>query len=42
MNKSETLVPFSCETNAEYLRNEYLKNKGKLFSYINNRIQWKY
>jgi radical SAM protein with 4Fe4S-binding SPASM domain len=42
MKKSETLVQFSCETNFEYLRNEYRRSKGKLFSYICNRYQWKY
>ncbi len=42
MKKSETLTQFSCETNLEYLRNEYTRGKGKLLSYIKNRIQWKY
>lgn len=42
MKQSETLAQFSCETNFEYLKNEYRRSKGKLFSYINNRIQWKY
>lgn len=42
MKQSETLVQFSCETNTEYLRNEYRRSKGKLFSYIQNRYQWKY
>ena len=42
MRKSETLVQFSCETNSEYLRNEHRRSKGKLFSYVKNRMQWKY
>ena len=42
MKKSETLVQFSCENNYEYLKNEYRRSKGKLFSYLRNRYQWKY
>ena len=42
MKKSETLVQFSCETNLEYIKNEYRRSKGKLFSYLSNRFQWKY
>lgn len=42
MKKSETLVQFSCESNFEYWRNEYKRSKGKLFSYLWNRYQWKY
>ncbi len=42
MKKSETLVQFSCESNIEYLKNEYRRSKGKFFSYVWNRIQWKY
>jgi radical SAM protein with 4Fe4S-binding SPASM domain len=42
MRKSETLVQFSCETRAEYWRNEFLRSRGKLFSYLYNRFQWKY
>ncbi len=42
MKKSETLVQFSCENNIEYLRNEYRRANGKIFSYIWNRIQWNY
>jgi radical SAM protein with 4Fe4S-binding SPASM domain len=42
MKKSETLVQFSCESNIEYLLNEYRRSKGKLFSYLWNRYQWKY
>ena len=42
MKKSETLAQFSCETYWESLKNEYLRSKGKIFSYIMNRIQWKY
>ena len=42
MKQSETLSQFSCETNWEYLKNEYRRSKGKLFAYIKNRIQWKY
>ncbi|KPA15159.1 radical SAM protein [Candidatus Magnetomorum sp. HK-1] len=42
MKKSETLVQFSCETNFEYLKNEFRRSKGKFFPYILNRIQWKY
>ena len=42
MKKSETLVQFSCESNFEYLRNEYRRSKRKRFSYLWNRYQWKY
>jgi len=42
MKKSETLVQFSCETNWEYWRNEYRRARGKIFSYLINRYQWKY
>lgn len=42
MKKSETLAQFSCETEWEYLKNEYKRSKGKLFPYIANRYQWKY
>ena len=42
MKKSETLVQFSCENNIEYLKNEYRRANGKIFSYIWNRIQWNY
>ena len=42
MKKSETLVQFSCETNFQYLKNEYRRSKNKLLPYIYNRIQWKY
>lgn len=41
MKKSETLVQFSCENNLEYLRNELRRGRGKLFSYLLNRYQWK-
>lgn len=42
MRNSETLVQFTFETQREYFRNEYRRAKGKIFSYIWNRIQWKY
>ena len=42
MKKSETLVQFSCETTFEYWKNEYMRARGKFFSYVWNRIQWKY
>ena len=41
MKKSETLVQFSCETNWEYLRNEWRRSQGKRLSYLKNRYQWK-
>ncbi len=41
MKKSETLVQFSCESNLEYLRNEWRRGKGKLLGYLHNRYQWK-
>ena len=40
--ESETKAQFSCENTWEYLRNEYRRSKGKLLTYICNRIQWKY
>lgn len=42
MKKSETLVQFSCETNLEYLRNEWRRAHGKALPYLLNRLQWKY
>ncbi len=42
MKKSETLTQFSCENRAEYLRNELRRSRGKRFSYLINRYQWKY
>jgi len=42
MKKSETLTQFSCETDREYLRNEYRRSKGKLLAYLLNRFQWNY
>ena len=42
MRKSETLVQFSCENMFEYWKNEYKRAKGKIFSYIYNRYQWKH
>lgn len=42
MKKSETLVQFSCETGTEYWRNEFRRARGKIISYIWNRLQWKY
>lgn len=41
MRRSETNVQFSIETPLEYWRNEYRRAKGKIFSYIWNRYQWK-
>lgn len=42
MRKAETKVQFSCENQFEYLRNEWLRSRGKLVSYLINRYQWKY
>ena len=42
MRKSETLVQFSCETRSEYLRNEFRRGRGKLYSYLKNRYQWQH
>ncbi len=42
MDKSETLVQFSCETKFEYIKNELRRSKNKRLSYLKNRIQWKY
>ena len=42
MRKSETLVQFTFETTTEYWRNEYRRARGKVLSYLWNRIQWKY
>ncbi len=42
MKTSETLTQFSCESNFEYLKNEYRRSRGKVIPYIKNRIYWKY
>lgn len=42
MKISETQVQFSCESQYEYFRNEFRRAKGKFFSYLINRYQWKY
>lgn len=40
MKKSETCVQFSCETQWEYVKNEWRRSKGKLLPYIANRYAW--
>ncbi len=40
MRKSETNVQFSCETLAEYVRNELRRSRGKRLAYLVNRFQW--
>lgn len=40
--KSETQVQYSMETRTERWINEYKRARGKMFSYIWNRIKWNY
>ena len=37
MKTSETRVQFSCETQWEYLRNEWRRSSGKRLAYLANR-----
>ncbi|MDR3044991.1 MAG: radical SAM protein [Desulfovibrio sp.] len=40
MKTSETRVQFSCETQWEYLRNEWRRSSGKRLAYLANRYAW--